>query len=83
MRLPVWLINIYSDALPKLKASEALEAVSVHMVGACTLEKEERKSVLRRWKEIIFGKQERKKLTPAQQDLILASMGIKVERIKK
>jgi hypothetical protein len=64
-----------------LKASEALEAVSMHMVGAGTMEQQERKSLLRQWKDTL-GKQARVKPTPSQQDFILASMGIGVERIK-
>jgi hypothetical protein len=72
------MINSFVREIPKLRAEENLEAVSIAAIGAGTMSKELKADILSDWGNYL-PKQSRPKLSKEQGKIMLASMGIGVE----
>ena len=48
--MPMWLLRVFENALPQLRAQEALMEVTVALIGSGNMKKGDRARTLNRWK---------------------------------
>lgn len=78
LRMPTGVLRAFITALPARRAEAALLDSQVVAVGTGSLEKRDRKAVIRGWEQDARGDEvERTKPTREERDMMIAAVGIK------
>jgi hypothetical protein len=79
LRIPVAVLDAYSQMLPRLEARGSLDRVAEVAVGSGTMGKADRKSIVHEWEREARGPQPVQHLDEESKRAQLASIGITVE----
>ena len=78
--MAAWQAEEYIEALPKLKARELLQMVTVVVIGSGAADPDEQRSIMRNWRQQADElKVQQQRQTPQEHMANLAAMGIPVE----
>lgn len=81
--MPMHLVNMHAEEMPKLMAREALHHSTVAAAGAGGMGKAELRSTLRAWRRQAELERPRKAASRAELLAVLGSVGVKVSEAKR
>lgn len=79
--MPMSMLNIYQEEMPKIEASEQLKTITSFAVGAGHLKREDSSRIINQLQRTSESKKKREKIKPSPESL--AGIGIGVEVVKK
>lgn len=74
--MPAWLLNLYVEAIPQLKASEAMHQATVLAVGTGNLKKEAQRRITAQWEREAYRHRKRQRRGSLEQTAAALGFGI-------